>query len=68
MLLKWVFVATGDVVSVGVAGVDVVLVDEAPEDLSEGDAAGWEAEGRRIGEMPRFLRCAQNGGGSERSG
>ena len=54
MLLKLVFAATVDVVSVRVARVDVVLVDEAPEGLSEGDTAGWEAQGRRIGEMPHF--------------
>ena len=40
------FVAPEDVVPVGAAGVDVVFVDEVPDDLFEGEAAGGEVETR----------------------
>ena len=38
------FVAPEDLVPVGAAGVDAVFVDEVPDDLFEGDAAGGEVE------------------------
>ena len=38
------FVAPEDVVPVGAAGLDAVFLDEVPDDLFEGDAAGWEVE------------------------
>ena len=38
------FVAPEDLVPVGAAGLDAVFVDEVPDDLFEGDAAGWEVE------------------------
>ena len=36
------FVAPEDLVPVGAAGLDVVFVDEVPDDLFEGDAVGVE--------------------------
>ena len=36
--------APKDVMPVGSAGVDTVFLDEVPDDLFEGDAAGWEVE------------------------
>ena len=38
------FVAPEDVVPVGAAGLDAVFGYEVPDDLLEGDAAGWEVE------------------------
>ena len=38
------FVAPEDVVPVGAAGLDAVFLDEVPDDLLEGDAAGGEVE------------------------
>lgn len=38
------FVAPEDVAPVGAAGLDVVFLDEVPDDLFEGDAAGGEVE------------------------
>ncbi len=38
------FVAPEDVVPVGASGLDAVFGDEVPDDLLEGDAAGWEME------------------------
>ena len=38
------FVAPEDLAPVGAAGLDAVFGDEVPDDLFEGDAAGWEVE------------------------
>ena len=38
------FVAPEDVVPVGAAGLDAVFLDEVPDELLEGDAAGGEVE------------------------
>ena len=46
------FVAPEDVAPVGAAGLDAVFVDEVPDDLFEGDAAGWEVEA-----WEGFLAC-----------
>ena len=50
------FVAPEDLVPVGAAGLDAVFVDEVPDDLFEGDAAGGEVEageGAFAGVVPR---------------
>lgn len=36
--------APKDLMPVGAAGLDVVFMDEVPDHLFEGDAAGWEVE------------------------
>ena len=41
------FVAPEDVVPVGAAGLDAVFLDEVPDDLFEGDAAGGEVKARK---------------------
>ena len=48
--------APEDLVPVGAAGLDAVFVDEVPDDLFEGKAAGWEVESRErllAGVVPR---------------
>ena len=62
------FVAPEDLVPVGAAGLDVVFMDEVPDDLFEGDAAGWEVEAVERELERRGRDCALVQGLSGRQG